>query len=731
MTVDGANCPDDGNSTDCLLRSLLHLLKDQRAADDAETNWDPITFYATLPISILATVFAVTTIYQGILTAGTGRRRTDRRAIGRWHQGTEKNWNWRSFSYEHRAWVPIMRENTLQSFLFRKGRERLVDLPRARLEGGVWANAVHWLRLKGHSFHEKLLGRYHDSAAATWVAFFDHVGLGEVCLPGAKQGLQPVAAGYLPDDLVAVPAYGQVKIIVAAAAAAGARIKHTDDSSPYPVLIGRNFQFDFRQHPVLGMVGAYSCYTRKRPRALGRWEIKTVLRYSYGMVDIQEGIFRANIFGERFDEPINLLNDSGHFTIKEALSAPCIHKEGTIPKLMDVAQDFVPLAILFLAETPTSFFPIFPTAAFETKLPLTTIALSGRFWANLTFDAWSRRKVSRWPLNFLGPEWKGFAWGTRPWPSPEDLDIDECEAELEQVEGDMESSAGASDDYPTTFTTNNSKYFKMGLFAFHMCIKLLHDQERFLRWFRSNSGHWQSEMRSMLYGEIKTVDEWLEMRHGSKYRIGLLCNTTMILLRAASAPINESFESLNAIAKPDSTPESHFNHLQEQQRETNIDLPGEDSVQRRHAKTMKWLSLLLERFGFRLKDITDGGTVHHEKFASMKATVIKCIEDDIAKNAYHLACLLGPADFPGSRGGDPLNIYLMLERLAVVVARGICTEDPEYSDEAADLQSGREEEDIDDVIVFRCLMMALLFRTAQDSSRMLDSGVWDQVIPIL
>lgn len=44
---------------------------------------------------------------------------------------------------------------------------------------------------------------------------------------------------------------------------------------------------------------------------------------------------------------------------------------------------------------------------------------------------------------------------------------------------------------------------------------------------------------------------------------------------------------------------------------------------------------------------------------------------------------------------------------------------------------GRDFDDIDDVIIYRCLMMILLLRTAADSSKILESGLWDKVVPII
>ncbi|KAK4123145.1 hypothetical protein N657DRAFT_634346 [Parathielavia appendiculata] len=74
---------------------------------------------------------------------------------------------------------------------------------------------------------------------------------------------------YLPADLLAVPAYAEVGFIVAMAASLGAHsFKSTADAqqSPYPVIVGNDFQFDFRHHPTLGTIGAFSRYG-KHPAA--------------------------------------------------------------------------------------------------------------------------------------------------------------------------------------------------------------------------------------------------------------------------------------------------------------------------------------------------------------------------------------------------------------------------------------------------------------------------------
>ncbi|UQC84425.1 uncharacterized protein CLUP02_09922 [Colletotrichum lupini] len=183
-------------------------------------------------------------------------------------------------SFESRAWVPILREDTWNMRPDLKENTdneetgqrpshltRLTTVPVriTRLLSKALKNCFSW---HPHSWTQKLLTwkqwiqnsqpKYEANPAATWVRFFEKVDLEYLDYPKYKSHLQLVTADYLPDDLIAAPAYGQVGAIIAAAAATGAQVKMTDDKSLYPVILGRQFQFDFRQHPTLGTIGAYA-----------------------------------------------------------------------------------------------------------------------------------------------------------------------------------------------------------------------------------------------------------------------------------------------------------------------------------------------------------------------------------------------------------------------------------------------------------------------------------------
>ncbi|KAK4098169.1 hypothetical protein N658DRAFT_488687 [Parathielavia hyrcaniae] len=119
--LEDSSCPEDGNSTDCLLRLVLRTLEARGAAEDEKVDWDPVTFAFTVPISIFAAAFALITIYQAILAAGPGRRKSNRRAIGSWADYMTQEWNWHDLNRLTIATTPVLRS------------EEVLDILKARL----------------------------------------------------------------------------------------------------------------------------------------------------------------------------------------------------------------------------------------------------------------------------------------------------------------------------------------------------------------------------------------------------------------------------------------------------------------------------------------------------------------------------------------------------------------------------------------------------------------------
>ncbi|KAK2596443.1 hypothetical protein N8I77_013333 [Diaporthe amygdali] len=272
MDTDGSQCPENSNSTDCLLRALLQLLKEYREADNAEIDWDPINFAFTVLIGLIAILFALATILQAIFAAGKGRRRTNRLAIGKWSQKTTRKWDWSEMNFRFTASTPILREESLPAMpersktTFHVNDDEVDDEPAD----------------KDQSNHEK----GHPSASAAWLEIFEEVGLHKLGVQAWASSTREVPADYLPDDLMAAPAYAQVGAVVAAAVTAGVQ-KLDVDQQNYPILLGRGFQIDFRQHPSLGVIGAYSRYDKgnKKARTLSLEQLRSAMQYGRGIID--------------------------------------------------------------------------------------------------------------------------------------------------------------------------------------------------------------------------------------------------------------------------------------------------------------------------------------------------------------------------------------------------------------------------------------------------------------
>ncbi|KXH38906.1 hypothetical protein CSIM01_06043 [Colletotrichum simmondsii] len=815
MAVDGSNCPEDSNSTDCLLRSLMHLLNEQKKAEDNETNWDPITFFFTLPVGILATIFAVTTVFQGILVAGKGRRKTNKRAIGKWHQATEWHWNWQDMSFESRAWVPILREDTWNMRSDLKDNTdneetaqrpshltRLTTVPVriTRHLGKALKSCFSWLP---HSWTQKLLTwkqwaqnsqpKYQANPAATWVRFFEKVGLGYLDNPTYKSHLQLVTADYLPDDLIAAPAYGQVGAIIAAAAATGAQVKMTDDKSLYPVILGRQFQFDFRQHPTLGTIGAYAQFTQRdrdgklyadrscSSRNMNLEDspppekLAMAMKHCRGEICLEDGVILS--FKGIPQTTLNLFKESHRFQLIERLGDRNHNGDHSPPSLngIDDVDVYCPIIIFFLAATPMCAPALFPASILETKLPLTPVGLNGRYWSALCLEAFDSATPSERPIGYEQPQWSGFRkyWNTvmpleihdvlkledpiayvslwvsymlresdrilAPIPRQRTRHVGAISQQLEIVRNQDEeinyekiAKKAMDDTIPRRMNEQGPilEAIQGDELVLQVCINFLRNPPALLKWFATSSAGNQKEIRSRTHRQLLKVQGWLEKRGSEhfKSRSILLSKITVILLKAHKAVDGD--HAPERYTAPDNPRFVDYGSLPDMNR---------DYLRSCHSDALYSLRTLLESFGL------DESTSHHinevRKFSEHNdigwlgtnvpqehQESFQQVRDKIKK---HRRDLLRYFSFQDLRLKNcVLNVYCLLERLAIVVARNSSPEDncPEW-ERLAELESPHN--DTDDVIVYRYLMLAVLFRTAPDSEKMLHSGVWDQVVPII
>lgn len=317
-TTDG----DSSNATEYLLSELLGVVKDKIADDEAQVDWDPITFAFTVPVGvfgILATLFALVTIIQGILAASPGRRKSSRHVIGKkWANTRNTIFNWDELRTMTFVQTPILRAEALckalqetgtrtdmdqeekKTSLYRNLREKF-RFTRARQETGTEVDPeenktslYRSLREKfrftreieeadvaaepqeteivevqertpvirtntqdeSEEFSEETIEQ--TATKANWIRLLEHFNLDSIHFEGNE--VEVTATDHIPDELRAVYAYTDVRTMIALGVVAGAMSLEPEVGSSYPILIGADIQIDFRQHPVLGTVAAFSKY---------------------------------------------------------------------------------------------------------------------------------------------------------------------------------------------------------------------------------------------------------------------------------------------------------------------------------------------------------------------------------------------------------------------------------------------------------------------------------------
>ncbi|KAK1711643.1 hypothetical protein BDP67DRAFT_490611 [Colletotrichum lupini] len=318
-----------------------------------------------------------------------------------------------------------------------------------RLLSKALKNCFSW---HPHSWTQKLLTwkqwiqnsqpKYEANPAATWVRFFEKVDLEYLDYPKYKSHLQLVTADYLPDDLIAAPAYGQVGAIIAAAAATGAQVKITDDKSLYPVILGRQFQFDFRQHPTLGTIGAYAQFNTQRDRDGKPYadtssssrnmhledspppgKLAMAMKHCRGEICLEDGVILS--FNEMPQTSLNLFKEAHRFQLVERMGDRNHNGGHSLPSLngIDDVDVYCPIIVFFLAATPMCAPAPSPAPILETKLPLTPVGPNGRYWSALCLEAFDNATPSERPIDYEQPQWSGFRkyWNTVMPPGMHDV----------------------------------------------------------------------------------------------------------------------------------------------------------------------------------------------------------------------------------------------------------------------------------------------------------------------
>ncbi|KAK4043432.1 hypothetical protein C8A01DRAFT_32358 [Parachaetomium inaequale] len=225
-TID-INCPL--NTTECIFQAVVALL-DQVREKNAEFNWDPLSFGFTAVTGVAAACFAAITIVQALFAAGPGRLKSSRYAIGPWAKFTRHFFDRQEWRFRSLAQTPVIVFSS---------------------QDGVGDQ------------HKYFIAESPEFRPAGWNALLSHLRLDKPEFWRRK----PTGADHLPQDLSAVPAYGNIAaIITLAIAQAGGHCEMVPDQDSQILMVrGDAFQLRMRKHAVLGTVATFEIYPNPRP----------------------------------------------------------------------------------------------------------------------------------------------------------------------------------------------------------------------------------------------------------------------------------------------------------------------------------------------------------------------------------------------------------------------------------------------------------------------------------
>ncbi|KAJ0161105.1 hypothetical protein CTA2_6779 [Colletotrichum tanaceti] len=694
MSTGALDCPEgDSNSTDCLLRAVLRVLKENQDQEDGKYDWDPVTFVFTVLLGVGALAFAGLTITQGLVAARKGYRKASRRAISTWAENTQREWIWGELNFQYTARTPIFRIDYLLDWVDDRN-------PRGGLGSAyVEIDAGHALQ---------------SATAATWITFFKVTGLEKVRPPGTTRpskkvkatvkarlldriglkekaepsedlcGLRSVVADFLPDDLVAAPAYAQGGVVIAAAAAVGIqRWPFTKGFPEQPVIIGHSFQFDFRQHPILGSIGSFSSHhpTERRIMVPNPHTLKSTMRHSlgivrlHGMPDSGDQTFDVDLirFYESFKEPM----------VEVARFTDSVHPTTPYYDQFEVPRAFLRELVnashcLFKAVTPNDPPELFPLASSKLSMncSLTLLALCGHYWAEADLDTFGKSKLGRWP----SPR---FDYGNVPWSRFKWLHYTELCVDKDGIRGDED--------------------------VLQLCLQQLDSPDKVRDWYSKAEPATQQDIRRRILDELRRVDKWLGCKEDVEFRTANLYKTYLLLSHVEKVVEAGAFNDLAVKAG------------WEDSRAT--DYYSEFASRSRHLRMMQVLRNLLDALGL-TQDTLEAviGPVGDLKPSEHLAHVGRGFD------VYweELNAIAGP-----SSSLDKQSTHLLLDRLGMIV---VYNSEPEADWPLWKRFSERRDDptrEVDDVLIFRFILMVLLFQTTIDNSEVLNSSLWDRVIPII
>ncbi|KAI0013710.1 hypothetical protein F4779DRAFT_562917 [Xylariaceae sp. FL0662B] len=561
MSSSDSACPEDANSTDCLLRSLFALLDDAIQEKDAETNWDPITFAFTVPVGlfgICAAVFALVTIYQAVLAAGPGRRKCIAQAIGPWSKLNTRKWSWTELRWYYQARTPVLDQRMVHLILngadqpyepAELGEEKpgyqaantntnkITNRPWGIIEG-----LKRTLRQSdGNSSNEGKPGKpfqeENDAAydmfktnSASWIGFLDKCGLSRPN-PSTQPWITRVTdVDTLPDDLPAVPAYAEVGCIITLSGATGARYMRIDTQSGLNTgIVGSDFQFDFRNHPILGLIGAFS--KRHKPGNQRTWPSR---KHMLATLHHSRGGFKALAGGHLYDS--NVLKNPQAGFITDFLCTRCADSQVCQARSLFDSRDRHKLLWLLAGACPDIVMPIFPFSMVGAP-NLDAFALQTRFWAapisrNSIYELLGILSCPQLSVRIVNEE-KSFEDGLVETAYSEEA-VTYSEEREEEFSKTRHLTLQDSDDEICILST-----------IWEGCLIFLNAYKTFRGWFYELGWPERRLFRAKVHYQLRQIDSWLAKQDQKLVNCRQVClyMTAVALLDTAKAMINNQLGS--------------------------------------------------------------------------------------------------------------------------------------------------------------------------------------------
>lgn len=243
------------------------------------------------------------------------------------------------------------------------------------------------------------------------------------------------------------------------------------------------------------------------------------------------------------------------------------------------------------------------------------------------------------------------------------------------------------------------------------CIKILYELQAFQAWFDSKGRSKRQGFRHGVIAQLQQIDKWLRPKdpqtsdREQKIRCSIvsLYRMTNAVLRAENAITNGLVEASIPTDQAGAQPTDPRDEPDEKYLEIVVN---------RHSKTLAPLRKLVN-------ECLPSGDMEE----ILKQHKEKTVENFMRhSNILHALVGYGPSLF-----SSPLNfshIVMLLQNLGKLLGTLENTKEKEQS-ERSDIET------IKDVVIWRSMLIYLLFSTAQDNSKLLTSGLWEHVIPII